>query len=107
MAADPSMFAHVAIDEVASASDQEALKAEVVEKCGGLPDILSGYFGTLLPCVIVKGKVLTSEGGDSLHFWLQGAIEPPFEMDDELGIVGCKGLDERTQQIITRAQSQL
>lgn len=100
------MFHHTAIDEL-EASAQAALQAEVVAKCGGLPDILGGYFGTLLPCVLVDGEVLVSDSGDSLHMWLQSGILPPFEMDDENGIVGCQGLNALIQQLLLRVEGML
>ena len=99
-------FGSVAIDQL-DESSQTPLKADIVAKCGGLPDILGGYFGTLLPCVIVNGEVLVSESGHSLHLWLQQGIAPPFEMVDDKGIVGCSGLDELVQKLLARVEEKL
>mmetsp|Transcript_25100 Transcript_25100/g.35043 ORF Transcript_25100/g.35043 Transcript_25100/m.35043 type:complete len:106 (-) Transcript_25100:220-537(-) len=96
-------FAHLALDtHFSKKDDQTAAEAYIVKLCGGKPDILGGYFGTLLPCVCVDGKPVKSEGigkGDSLHFYLQAAISPPFDMNDEKGIVSCKPLDERIKSL--------
>jgi len=71
-------FAHLALDtHFSKKDDQTAAEAYIVKLCGGKPDILGGYFGTLLPCVCVDGKPVKSEGigkGDSLHFYLQGIV---------------------------------
>eukprot|EP00470_Lotharella_oceanica_P008401 CAMPEP_0170179780 /NCGR_PEP_ID=MMETSP0040_2-20121228/19159_1 /TAXON_ID=641309 /ORGANISM="Lotharella oceanica, Strain CCMP622" /LENGTH=106 /DNA_ID=CAMNT_0010424075 /DNA_START=120 /DNA_END=441 /DNA_ORIENTATION=+ len=98
-----SSFAHVALDKQFSEEDERKPDRKL---CGGLPNILNGYFGTLLPCVCIEGKVLKADGiekGESLHFYLQGAIEPPYDMDDDKGIVGCKPLNKRIQEIIQTA----
>ena len=100
------LFAHQALDQLPE-EEQTALEAQVVKKCGGLPDILSGYFGTLLPCVIVDREVMVAESGTSLHIWLQQGIMPPFEMDDTEGIVGCDGLDALVQELLERVEKKL
>ena len=67
---------------------------------GGKPDILGGYFGVMLPAVFVDRRPLKSPDGRLLHFWLQEAIEPPFDMDDNLGITGCESLDSRIRKLV-------
>ena len=105
LAATPGHYESFVLDGDGRDADGRAADEErIATLSGGRPEIFGGYFGVLLPCVVVDGRVLKSDGigtGDSLHVWLQGAIEPPFEMDDERGIVGCASLDRRVAGMVT------
>eukprot|EP00656_Telonema_subtile_P056199 TRINITY_DN8933_c0_g1_i1.p2 TRINITY_DN8933_c0_g1~~TRINITY_DN8933_c0_g1_i1.p2 ORF type:complete len:117 (-),score=29.41 TRINITY_DN8933_c0_g1_i1:381-731(-) len=96
-----------------SLEEQEAAQQDLTVRMGGLPTnadgspMLDNYFGMLLPAVFVSGDPLKSEAGELLHFYLQAAIEPPFDMDDEKGITGCATLDARVQQTVERAMAKL
>jgi hypothetical protein len=82
------------------------------------PRLLGGYFGVYLPCIVRRGTPMGAPAGGAggggggggggvpggaaptlLHFWLQGAIEDAFELDDEKGIVGCAPLDARVAEL--------
>lgn len=73
------------------------------------PRLLGGYFGVFLPCIVRRGTPMGAPAGAGgggvpgaptlLHFWLQGAIEDAFDLDDEKGIVGCAPLDARIAEL--------
>uniref|UniRef100_A0A7S4L709 Uncharacterized protein n=1 Tax=Paramoeba aestuarina TaxID=180227 RepID=A0A7S4L709_9EUKA len=94
---------HIPLDTL---DNQEQVEKELEEILGGKAQILDGYFGVHLPAVFVKKESLL-KGGRSLHFWLQEAIDPPFDMDDDKGIIGCAGLDDRLTTLATEIKGML